>query len=904
MTAPAARQASDFEIVGEFGQTGEGPAYLARDRSTGELVAVRPADPEGNVVAVIQTLNSAVPATPVSCPICRIPVTDWRRFCGQCGADLSGVDVAPEGLEARRVFEDALRSAERPVDLIGPMKRSEGGGDVWFGRDRQTGEILALNLTRGGPLTGPGRAFDIAVTAVMPARGTARPDGSPAAAPGPRAPDESGEEVTAGAAQVKLCPSCHKTYTAAIRFCPDDGSVLRLSDAADSLIGAIIAGRYLIQRKIGQGGMGQVYVAEHVRMGRQCAIKVLSRELSNDVQAVSRFAREATNASRINDVHVAHIYDFGETPEHGVYLAMEFVDGQPLGKLVADGGPLPGGRAIAIAVQVATALEAAHAEGVIHRDLTPNNIMIGRAHDGSDMVKVVDFGIAKATEDLGSGLTRTGFVIGTPQYMSPEQFVGGSVDARSDIFQLGCLLFEMLTARPPFGTASGAGQIARRLTAPAPDPRVENPSVAPVLSDVVRKALAVGPDERYQSAVEMRGALTSALAGSRAAPPSAVPDATDREPRPEPDATIAAGGTDASLVTGPKVARATDETRLGPAAAPADVPGAAKPGPAEAETILQTSPVGPPALSRSTPVPGVRPPARAKPRRPPRAVVLGVLGLVAVPFAVTAWGTFVKPVRVGPITFGFGGSVAATPAIEVPATLPPPPADPVAGERPATPAGIRLGAALPSGALVRVDGVVVSVREEFIALAPGSHEVEIALAGFVPARNRLTIEDAQQVPWTPRFERIEVGADPPPGRAAVPRPPESGPGSVRDSRTASDPAPVATETRAPAASFTQAAGASIEAFRRSLEAKDLDAIRKYLTQTHLREFEEILRRSGSSPIRVAAYGIDADSAGARAMFFLRIDQGETVLMDVKEFSAELIRNLSGAWQLFTVQRKQ
>src|SRR5262249_41258906 len=153
-------------------------------------------------------------------------------------------------------------------------------------------------------------------------------------------------------------------------------------EQTDNLIGEIIAERYHILKKIGQGGMGTVYLAEHVRMGRRCAIKVMNQSLSQDAGAVSRFTREAANASRISNDHVAHIYQFGESKEHGIYLAMEYLEGEPLSSLITRSAPVPEKAALDIAIQIADALIAAHGEGVVHRDLTPNNIIAGRDHEG------------------------------------------------------------------------------------------------------------------------------------------------------------------------------------------------------------------------------------------------------------------------------------------------------------------------------------------------------------------------------------------------------------------------------------------------------------------------------------------------------------------------------------------
>ncbi len=264
--------------------------------------------------------------------------------------------------------------------------------------------------------------------------------------------------------------------------------------------------------------MGRVYLAEHVRMGRNCAVKVMNPKLLYDPDSVSRFSREAANASRITHPNVAAIYDFGESDDI-VYIAMEYVDGPSLAGILAKERRLNEQRVIGIGTQVADALTAAHDFGIVHRDLKPDNVMLTRSRTGEDMVKVVDFGIAKATQGARQTVTRTGFVIGTPAYMSPEQILGDVLDGRSDIYSLGCILYEMVTGARVFAGTSGEVSIHQRLTEPAPRPRLVHGDVSKGLDDVVAKALARSPDQRFQSAAALREALTGALAGAGGDPP-------------------------------------------------------------------------------------------------------------------------------------------------------------------------------------------------------------------------------------------------------------------------------------------------------------------------------------------------------------------------------------------------
>lgn len=276
--------------------------------------------------------------------------------------------------------------------------------------------------------------------------------------------------------------------------------------APDSeLVGKVIADRYHVLRKVGEGGMGRVYLAEHVKMGRRVALKVMHEAMSFDRDAVLRFQREASTAAAISHPNIATIYDFGEADNHLIYLAMEFVEGISLGRLIAGTGALPIPRAVALAQQIAAALTAAHSSQVIHRDLKPDNVLVARGADGTEQVKVVDFGIAK-TAGRSANLTQTGFMVGTPDYMSPEQIAGGVLDARTDLYSLGCILYEMLTGVRPFA-GSPQENLFKRLTEAAPHPRATNAAIPEALDALVVHSLAREPAQRIASATEFTIAL-------------------------------------------------------------------------------------------------------------------------------------------------------------------------------------------------------------------------------------------------------------------------------------------------------------------------------------------------------------------------------------------------------------
>ncbi|MEO7084002.1 MAG: serine/threonine-protein kinase [Gemmatimonadaceae bacterium] len=303
---------------------------------------------------------------------------------------------------------------------------------------------------------------------------------------------------------LKICPQCGTEYPANARFCEIDGTSLRSAAGGNDLVGSVIADRYHVMKKLGEGGMGQVYLVEHVKMGRKSALKVMHPGMVKDVDSISRFNREAANASRIAHPNVAAVYDFGETPDGIIYLAMELVDGPPLTNVIEAQGALPPKRAAEIVRQTAEALAVAHDLGIVHRDLKPDNIMIAKTRDGGDLVKVVDFGLAKAAGNEAQKVTKTGLVVGTPEYMSPEQLAGDKLDGRSDIYSLALVAFNMMTGKLPFPSDSAQESMIMRLTDRPKPLAAMKPDVAwPAdVQAVMDKALERDANLRYQNATE------------------------------------------------------------------------------------------------------------------------------------------------------------------------------------------------------------------------------------------------------------------------------------------------------------------------------------------------------------------------------------------------------------------
>ncbi len=289
-------------------------------------------------------------------------------------------------------------------------------------------------------------------------------------------------------------------------------------------------GRYRILRLLGVGGMGTVFLAEHMTLGRRTAVKVLNPSMARDPDAIARFHREARNASTIEHPNVCAVYDFGDTPEGLTFLAMEFIEGKPLSDILDEsGGTLPPERAARIISFVAEGLHAAHARGIVHRDLKPANIMITRATDGTETVKVVDFGIAKAAAGgEGQDVTRVGLVAGTPQYMSPEHISGDEPDPRSDIYSLAVVFFRTVSGGLPYQADSQAELLRGILTQPPLSLQEARPGLQlpEELQRVMDRALSREPAHRYATAREFAEAIESALGAPL--PPTTVFQAPPR----------------------------------------------------------------------------------------------------------------------------------------------------------------------------------------------------------------------------------------------------------------------------------------------------------------------------------------------------------------------------------------
>ncbi|MBL8623951.1 MAG: protein kinase [Myxococcales bacterium] len=353
------------------------------------------------------------------------------------------------------------------------------------------------------------------------------------------------------------CPTCKAVFRGAYKRCPQDGALLLETDD-DPLVGSVLAERYQIEEVLGDGGLGRVYKARHVRMSRRFAIKVPFGEVGYDRKARARLANEAEAASRLDHPNVIGVVDVGESAAGLFYMAMDLADGPPLAELI-DAGPIAIADVLTIFVQLADGLTHAHERGLVHRDLKPDNIVISTRGDGTIQARVIDFGLALVSEDdqPKTRLTTEGMVVGTPCYMAPEQATGEAIDFRTDLFALGIILYELLAGRLPFdGTPN---EVARQnLAAPLP-PIAERAghAVDPLYEAVVTWLTRKRKDERPSTTREIltlarhmaaqdRGAAMTALPPwarpTRARGPEPTRPADDtpgelapRPPRPVPD---------------------------------------------------------------------------------------------------------------------------------------------------------------------------------------------------------------------------------------------------------------------------------------------------------------------------------------------------------------------------------
>ena len=323
-------------------------------------------------------------------------------------------------------------------------------------------------------------------------------------------PQSRGRRVAGGEAPTRRCPMCGAQYPLDFKVCPKDATSLDMpaSSGEDPLIGEVLAGSFCITGVLGSGGMGRVYEAEHVRLPRRFAVKIMHEQLASYPEAVARFEREAQAVARVVSENVFDVVDVVRAKDGRPCIVSELLEGEELGDLLDRQGKLPLITGIAIARQVCRGLAAAHAVGVVHRDLKPSNLFVQKRDNGGLNVKILDFGVAKVTD--GAALTHTGMVVGTPAYMAPEQARGSSnVDARVDIYAVGALLYRMLTGAPPFPEEDAAHTLTRLLTEDPPRPRDIDRSIPEGVEALIQRAMARAPEDRPATVQDLDRLLSS-----------------------------------------------------------------------------------------------------------------------------------------------------------------------------------------------------------------------------------------------------------------------------------------------------------------------------------------------------------------------------------------------------------
>jgi eukaryotic-like serine/threonine-protein kinase len=321
---------------------------------------------------------------------------------------------------------------------------------------------------------------------------------------------------------MKQCPKCARSFdNQQATFCPSDGTPLVvLATDADPLVGVTIDGKYRIEQLIGAGGMGSVYKARHLLLDRFVAVKMMKSDMLRDPNTAERFKREAQASARLTHPNAVTVYDFGISADGSAYLVMELLKGTSLRDMLKRDRVLSYERAVEVFGKVCSAIDSAHEQGIIHRDLKPDNVMVDERPDGTVDVKVVDFGIAKfkgPTPDTAH-LTGTGMIIGTVHYMSPEQCRGQAIDARSDIYSIGIMLYEALVGRTPFESHTPSAVIIDHVNTPPPPPSILRGDLPAAVERVILDALAKRPEDRPRSAGELARRLAGAIpAGGMAA---------------------------------------------------------------------------------------------------------------------------------------------------------------------------------------------------------------------------------------------------------------------------------------------------------------------------------------------------------------------------------------------------
>jgi serine/threonine protein kinase len=336
----------------------------------------------------------------------------------------------------------------------------------------------------------------------------------------------------------KICERCGARYDASAAFCTRDGAPLDAGGAPDPYLGQTLLGQFHIEARLGAGGMGTVYRARQLGVERPVAVKILHAELTQNADAIRRFQREARVSAALDHPNVVRVILFGQLPDNSLFLVMEFLDGRSLADVVHAEGALTPARAVHIAMQICDAIGEAHRQGVVHRDVKPENVQLVTRGRDTDFVKVLDFGIARFLWGEQTMVTQSGLIFGTARYISPEGAAGEITDARSDVYSIGVLLFQLLCGETPFDAPAPVAVLMKHIQEPAPDVRTRGrgAGIPAPIAEVVARTLAKNPDARFDDARALADALRDAALraglasaspqpGASLAPPASLPSA-------------------------------------------------------------------------------------------------------------------------------------------------------------------------------------------------------------------------------------------------------------------------------------------------------------------------------------------------------------------------------------------
>jgi serine/threonine-protein kinase len=453
----------------------------------------------------------------MKCPQCGIELDAAARFCGSCGHRIT------------------------PQSKAAAPARSDGQAGLAVGPSAPRAPVAPAPVRAGvAPVAAPVKASVKPAAVGTPPRAA---DGAALASTAPATPVTPMPVSKSAPVQVVAKPSVPASGSGARPAAPAAPAKAAAGSSKDPFVGQTLNNRYLVEAKLGQGGFGAVYKGKQTLAGREVALKVLHPDMARDQNLVARFRREGAVACNLRDAHTVTTYDFDQTPDGVLYIAMELLTGRSLHDIFYDEAPLPWRRVVRVLEQMCSSLGEAHRQGIVHRDIKPENVYLEDRPGQQDYVKVLDFGIAKIIRgDLGGSasapqLTATGQTLGTLEYMSPEQLMGKQLDGRSDIYAMGVLGYELLTGHLPFPDANGPAElIAAQLKKTPPGPGTANPGgeIPPAVDGIILRMLEKDRARRYQDVDELAADIVGLLSSNGRATGPAAALSSGLTPAPAP----------------------------------------------------------------------------------------------------------------------------------------------------------------------------------------------------------------------------------------------------------------------------------------------------------------------------------------------------------------------------------